>query len=248
MQEFLWTPMDTDVAQTCKSRRVNSLLLCRLKLTGVNKLFYMVPSGNAGSAVLPEPRNCSWAKFLSRALIKADQLRLTYTHLQQKLVLHISPVLASQLQLTLLFIQSKKKVPLCPMHVQSTTCISQLFWSFSLRYLHTCLPQPLSLSACVSESLLKGWVRVCLPGMLSDVLQFLHLSASHSQARTQSWFQKPSVSLHHILSFTYVYSFLRGVNICKIKITFPVWIRKVTGKGKRVHKQDPSLFSSIGFS
>lgn len=112
MQEFLWTPMDTDVAQTCKSRRVNSLLLCRLKLTGVNKLFYMVPSGNAGSAVLPEPRSCSWAKFLSRALIKADQLRLTYTHLQQKLVLHISPVLASQLQLTLLFIQSKKKVPL----------------------------------------------------------------------------------------------------------------------------------------
>lgn len=249
MQEFFWTPTDTDVTQTCKTRRVNSLLLCRVKLTSVNKLFCTVPLATLALPVFPEPRNCSWAEFLSQALIKADQLRWACTHLQQKLALDISTVPASQLQLTLLFIQSKKKVPPCPMHVQSIICMPQVFWSFSPRSLPMCLPQPLSLSACVSESLVsvkEGSVCACLPRMLSDVLQFLHLSASHSQARTHSWFQKPSVSLLYILSFTYVYSFLRSVNICKIKLTFPVWIRKVIGRGKPVHKQDPSLFFFCG--
>lgn len=38
-----------------------------------------------------------------------------------------------------------------------------------------------------------------------------------------------------------MYSFLRGVNICKVKLAFPVLIIKVSGKGKPVQKKKKIL-------
>lgn len=104
------------------------------------------------------------------------------------------------------------------------------------------------LSVLVSVKALCQWKRdQCVHVYLGCFLMFFSscICQHHTPKHAHTVDSRSLLSVY-ILSFTYVYSFLRSVNICKIKLTFPVWIRKVIGRGKPVHKQDPSLFFFCG--
>lgn len=147
----------------------------------------------------------------------------------------------------LLFFPAKRKVPpaLC-MWNPSFACLC----SFARFLRDTCIcvcPSHFLMVLMSIKGFWRNWCS-CLPRQPFDVPLPVPASVSIMFPK-HSWFQKSSVSLLHILSFTYTYSFLRGVNICKIKLTFPVLVIKMR-KWEREASTETRSFSvsSMGFA